>query len=138
MDHEYLVMKLGNIKGIDFLEEHQKVIKKYGYVDFARTGKRRIDFSCLNEPYFFIKESLSGGNRIIRAYIDKDSAGDKKTPDYYANLNLSNASWVRINRLETIDRSGFLIEYTLKNGNKIKALDNGAVSYFYIIKSKKE
>ena len=138
MEHEYLVIKLGNIKGIDFYEEHLKVIEKCGYVDLARVGRRFLDFSRLDEPYFFIKESLSGGNRIFKAFIAKELSGKKCVPEYYSALDLANASWVRINKLEIVGRNKFLAEHTLKNGNEIKALNQGAVSYFYIIKAKKE
>ena len=138
MDHEYLVMKLGNIKGIDFLNEHQRIIDEYGYVDLARAGRRFLDFSRLEEPYFFIKESLSAGNRIFKAFIGKDIKGEKRVPQYYEQLDLGNASWVRITKIETVDKDRFLSEHTLKNGNEIKALNQCAVSYFYIINAEEK
>ena len=138
MEHEYLVMKLGNIKGVDFYKEHMKVIEEYGYVDLARAGRRFLDFSRLDAPYFFIKESLSGGNRIFQAFIAKDVSGERRVPEYYSMLDLGNASWVRITNIEIVDRDKFLSEHTLKNGNEIKALNQGAVSYFYIIDKKEE
>ena len=55
MEHQYLVIKLGNIKGIDFYKEHVNMIEKYGYVDMARAGRRFLDFSVLTGPYFYIK-----------------------------------------------------------------------------------
>lgn len=137
MGHEYLVIKLGYIKGIDFYEEHIKVIEECGYVDVARVGKRFLNFLSLNEPYFYIKESLKGGNRIFKAYIVKELSGKRCVPDYYSTLDLTHASWVRINKLEVIDRNKFLDEHTLKNGKEIKALNQGAVPFFYVIKAKK-
>ena len=138
MEHQYLVIKLGNIKGIDFCKEHLNMIEKYGYVDLARVGRRFLDFSRLTEPYFFIKESLGGGNRIFKAYIEKNTSGAKHVPEYYKELDLSGASWVRIKALEIVDKDQFLSKYTLKNGNEIKALNQGAVSYFYIIDAKEK
>lgn len=138
MEHQYLVIKLGNIKGIDFYKEHVKMIEKYGYVDMARAGRRFLDFSVLTEPYFYIKESVGGGNRVFKAYIGKSASGGKRVPDYYKTLDLSNASWVRIIALEIVDKDQFLSKHTLKNGNEIKALNQGAVSYFYIIDAKKK
>ena len=136
MGRKYLVMKLGNIKGIDFYKEHLKVIEEYGYVDFARAGKRYLNFSCLTEPYFFIKESRRAGNGIYMAYIGKDVSGKRRVPEYYSKLELESASWVRITKLEILDKNKFLAEHTLKNGKEIKALEKGAVPYFYIIDAK--
>ena len=133
MKHEYLVMKLGHINGIDFYKEHLKVIEKYGYVDMARTGRKFLNFADLQEPYFYIKESAGGGNRLFRAQIGKSITGAKRVPDYYTKLNVSDASWVRIISLEETDKNKFLSAHTLKNGNEIKGLNQGAVSYFYII-----
>ena len=138
MEQGYLVMKLGNIKGVDFYKEHLKVIEEYGYVDLARAGRRFLDFSRLAKPYFYIKESVSGGNRIFQVFIAKDLSGDKRVPEYYSMLDLNNASWVRITNIEIVDGDKFLSEHTLKNGNEIKALNKGAVSYFYIVNKKED
>lgn len=138
MGHQYLVIKLGYIKGIDFWKEHSKMIEKYGYVDLARAGRRFLDFTRITEPYFFIKESLGGGNRIFKAYIEKNESGVKRVPKYYEKLDLTIASWVRIKALEIVDKDQFLSKYTLKNGNEIKALNQGAVSYFYIVDAKEK
>lgn len=136
VEREYLVMKLGNIKGVDFFKEHSKVIEEYGYVDFARAGRRFLNFAVIKEPYFYIKENAQSGNRVFKAFISKEYSGEKRTPQYYTTLNLSNASWVRITGLEIVDKERLISEYTLRNGNDIKALDRGAVSFFYIIKKK--
>ena len=132
MEHEYLVMKLGYINGIDFYKEHMSVIGEFGYVDLARAGKKYLDFSRIEEPYFFIKESVKGGNRVFKAFVYKDGSIEKHVPDYYAHLNLKNASWIRINRLEVVNKDLLLEKYKMKNGKDIKALDKGAVSYFFI------
>ena len=138
MEHEYLVMKLGNIKGIDYYKEHTKVIQEFGYVDFARVGRRFLAFSFLNEPFFYIKESAGAGNRIFKASIMKDLSGEKRTPEYYNSLDLSKASWVRIAKMEIINKDKFLAEHTLRNGEEIKALNRGAVTFFYIIDRKQD
>lgn len=136
MEHEYLVMKLGNVRGVDFYSEHLKVIEKYGYVDLARAGQRVVNFSNLKEPYFYIKESKSSKGRVFRAYIGNHVSGEKRVPEYYENLSMHNASWVRLIKIEIVDKNKFLSEHTLKNGKEIKALDRGAIPLFYVIDAK--
>ena len=74
----------------------------------------------------------------INIPILKELSGKRCVPDYYSTLDLTHASWVRINKLEVIDRNKFLDEHTLKNGKEIKALNQGAVPFFYVIKAKKK
>ena len=90
-------------------------------------------FYGLNSDYFYIKESVRGGNRIIKAVIGKDISGEKRFPEYYSKLNLSRASWVRIVELKIVDKNEFLSSHTLRNGNEIKALDRGNATILYVI-----
>lgn len=133
---EYLLIKLGSTRGINFYKEHNDLIEKYGFVDFARGGKRKVVFERLNEPFFFIKESENSGRRIIKVHFIKNVPPNSKRiyPDYYEELNLEGATWVRITSMEIIDKQTFLDTFSLVSGKEIKALDRGSIPFFYVKK----
>lgn len=134
MNSEYLIVKLGSTGKVKFYEEHLKVIEQYGFVDFARVGKRKIVFQRVKEPFFFLKESENSGGKIIKSYFLKDDIkeNERKYPSYYAQMQLQDATWVRITKMEIMDKNSFLKTYSLLNGNDIKALDKGAIPFFYV------
>ncbi len=127
----YIVMKLGRIPGIDFYEEHNKVLVENGYCDFARVSKKKIAITSYDRKKVFVKESKSSQNRLIMMEVEDISRGEIY-PEYYKWIDLTGATWMRIKKMEIIDITDFLSQYCRTNGEEILALDRGAIPFFFV------
>lgn len=126
LEEKVLIVKLGNNK-LDFAEEHRKVIGKYGYVDFARVGKQRINLSDITKVVF--KESVKDGNRLFISDVLTDSSANLRYPEYYEEYDLTNADVIRLSNLEEYSMDELLATYMLRNGKDVGGLFKGMAPY---------
>jgi len=131
-DKEFtILLKLGK-SGHDFYSTHDEVIKKYGYVDFARVGNKRASFPDEKGSTIYIKESSRDGDRIFECELGEKITVGEHYPSYYEEFSLENAFWLRIVSLNIISKEDFISRFCLRSGEEIKGLDRGMMSFFYI------
>lgn len=135
-DPLFIVIKLGHVNGVDFYEEHKKVLDENGFVDFARVSKKNIAITDFDRKKVFVKESKSAQNRLIQMSVEDIEKG-KVYPDYYNDIDLTGATWMRVKSMEIIDGDELARKYCRSNGEPIKALGRGSIPFFFI-KEKKE
>lgn len=131
---EYLVIKLGVMRNIDFYAAHKEILDKNGYVDFARVGRYRIFLHDDTSKTIFIKESELNRGRLFRATIGGLNIKGEIYPDYYRMIDLSKAQWIRLTSLEEISVDDFMNDYCLRNGNDAVGLKRGTASLIHVIK----
>ena len=132
----FIVIKLGHVNGIDFYEEHMKVLEKTGFVDFARVSKKNIAITDFDRNKVFVKESKSAQNRLIQMAVEDIERGEVY-PEYYNSIDLTGAKWMRIKKMQIINGDELTQKYCRSNGEPIKALGRGSIPFFFI-KEKKE
>lgn len=134
---KYVLLKLARTPGrVDFFKAHKEVIDQYGYVDFARISKGRICDKYLCGKTIYIKESKTQGDRVFKATVGGQIESGVNYPDYYNLIDISNAQWIRLEKLEIIDQEKFLENYRLMNGKDLVGTFRGAVPWVFIQKSK--
>lgn len=129
---EFLLLKIKSPEGIDFFHEHNDIIAKYGYVDFAKVGKYYLKTDSLNSgDIIFIKESIVNGGALYSAVINDIVEKGKKYPSYYKDYDTLNKIWIRIKDLKKIEKSNFLDDYeTRAGGEVIKAIRSMSPNFF--------
>ena len=88
----FLLVKISSPKEIDFREEHINIINEFGYVDFARVGKRKINMERFDD-LIFIKESLINGGKLYKAKLS-NQVGEPHSPNYYKTINIEKATFI--------------------------------------------
>lgn len=98
----YPLIKVMTPPNIDFITEHETIIKEKGYVWFCRFGKNNMKINSLKncEKSLFIKESeKNGGNVYVAEYdIIKDGAEsvENNYPSYYNNITQIKGLWIKL------------------------------------------
>lgn len=129
---EFLLLKIKTPAGISFYDEHIALIKKHGYVDFAKVGNSILKSDIFEEGNtIFIKESISSGGNLYRAVTSGILDDGIIYPSYYDSFEGLNRIWVRLVSLELIKDEKFLDRYKTRAGGDVrKALKSMSPNFF--------
>lgn len=133
-DATFLFVKISSPKGVDFYKEHLEIIKKYGYVDFCRIGKRKINTSRFSDK-LFIKDSVRNGGKLYEAKLSEQS-GKNQFPTYYKKSDKEKSTIIRICSLEEVELAKINEEYCAISGKSIVDVVRASVPSFYITRRK--
>ena len=133
--NHYLVLKLGSNVNADFYEEHNKIIKKNGFVDYLVGCRKKPNFEQYNKT-FFIKESKKLGGRTFCADILEVLENGEKYPDYYnSEIIKYGGAWIRIGNLRIINDNYLEDNFHTKTGKTILSVYRSSVPFFGVIKN---
>lgn len=132
---EYLLLKIKSPNGVDFYSEHKAVIERCGYVDFAKFGNSILKTELLNVgDTIFIKESITNGGMLYAATLKEVIKKGKEFPDYYNNLEVANAFWLRLSDIKIIENKEYLATYETRAGGAVESALKSMSPNFYIRK----
>lgn len=124
-EKEFIVLKLGSIKNVDFYEEHSKIIDKYGFVDMAKFGKAKVEKDEIVDHTLYIKESDVDKGRIFKAYVEEMPISGEYYPAYYDKSKLNQAQWFRVSSMIEVGLENFCKEFVNRQGRDVLRLFRG-------------
>lgn len=136
-DNKYIMFKISSPLEVDFFESHKKLIEKNGYVWFCRFGKNNMKISSMSEcePIIFIKEAKKNNDGFYIANcieIKEDIFDNEVFPEYYNELSLKKACWLKITSLEKADMSFVLDKFLSSSGGAITGVLKSMCTAFYM------
>lgn len=147
-DSRFLFIKLLDYKEYNFVEEHQKVINKEGYVWVLKLG-RKINKKMMEELKDFngdiiFKSSKRNGNKYYYCHVVNEAKVNKNplVPQYYLELldyegytlddALENGDWFKIDSIKEIPDNMIKNIKSIRSGNDLTISSKARSPYVYM------
>lgn len=128
-----LLLRINNYKNKDFIEEHNKIIQKYGYVWMLKAGRKlvqsKLDTVMNDSAVLILKAPKKTGGGYFYTSINEYCIGKERPdmiyPDYYKELIDDEVYW----QVESLDgtwlKIGEIKSLPEEKVSKLKLLSNG-------------
>ena len=145
-----LLLRFGNYREYDFINEHKEVIRKYGYVWMLKVGKcipqSRLDEVFDENRALLLKAPKSIGGKYYHAEVDDYYRGEPRMdmpyPPYYSkmlsdevwwNVDSLYGTWLRITAISELGKENIEHLYLFSNKKPVESvLSSTRTSTLYV------
>ena len=138
-DDKLLLLKINTPEGIDFINAHNSIIKKHGFVWLCKFGKTNLLIDKLNSSklkYIVLKDTMKNNNKVYIANYSlvTEDCPNANYPDYYSDIELNKKLWIKVTSIIPI-KYDFLIDnfVTKSSSSNLESVFKSMCSTFYII-----
>ena len=136
----FLMFKIMSPPGISFLDEHQKMISKRGYVWFCRFGRTNLVLKSISKDgnYVFVKESIKNGNKkYVLEFSDiSNEAPTSGYPAYYSSVAKEASLWFKVTSITELPDDFESYFCAASSNNSLESVYRSMCSSFYIRSNK--
>lgn len=135
-DTSFLLIRFNNYKMVDFIAEHQSIIKKDGFVWMMKGGKQqdqsKISKLIDNKGYLILRAPKKAGGDYYIAHILESYNGSPTTemnyPTYYNDMVEDESLWSFDSLVGTWFRVDFIKRIPKDQIKHIKLVSNGKMA----------